>query len=124
MPRLELNNIQEFEERPGETRTVRKINYCVSLKAGKDRAQVFIQHGLVWGEDGQQLKPDTVPDWFEEECRKISPEMLEKLKFDYDRWATTAKPRGRPRKEASSPDMGSGDGKLVSATTPDSSGGG
>jgi hypothetical protein len=117
VPKLELDKIEVWDERPGEARILRKKHPAYSLKAN-DGPQLFLQHGCVFGGDGQMLKPEHVPSWFEVEVGKMSPEALQACGFDLAKWKSPVKRRAK--NEASSPDQVDDGGNLLADSTHDS----
>jgi len=65
---------------------------------------LFIQNGTVYSEDGKRMKEANLPDWFEGELDKLSPETRKAVGLDRE-----------PPPELEDP---KGDTKLVSAVPP------
>jgi hypothetical protein len=53
---------------------------------------LFVQGGAVYSEDGREVDEDDLPDWFEEELNKLSPEAKEAVGL-VDRKPSLAKPK-------------------------------
>lgn len=113
MPKLELDRTEIWDQRPGEPRVLRKRQPAISVKSG-DGAQLFIQHGCVWGADGKMYRAHEVPKWFDEEVKKITKELLESCGFDYDMWKSR---RAGRKSEATSTTELENDGDTLAASS-------
>ena len=98
--KLELDRVEIWDERPGEPRVLRKKQPIFSIMSGNG-PQLFLQHGCVFGGDGQMLKPEHLPDWFESEIGRMTPEALASCEFDLKKWKSAS--TRRRKLEAAAP---------------------
>lgn len=77
---LNLNKVQEFRNREDGARVqVGNDPYIRLCKL--EQPPLIIQHGHVYSEGGDFMPKDSLPPWFWEEAKKISPEGLAKVKY-------------------------------------------
>src|SRR5690348_11612809 len=72
---LTLNKVNDWERVKGTMQVKMKApNPYVRLKHGRDEPPLYVQQGVVYDEGGTEIKD--LPEWFDEELRKVSPSAL------------------------------------------------
>jgi hypothetical protein len=95
MPAFTLTKITEFAAVEVGGIPINKLvatRYAMRL-CGADAAPVWLQGGAVYGEGGDEIAKDELPDWFDEELRKCSPASLHAVG-----WQNPTDGHGRPRR--------------------------
>lgn len=105
--KLDLGQVHYYERVKGTTRSqLAKINPVVRIKGEKQSPPLFIQHGKIWTEAGDEVKEP--PEWFWNEARKMGSEALNECGLKLPSVQTekpdiSARPvRGRPTKHTKS----------------------
>jgi hypothetical protein len=76
-----LAEVQIYKRVPNTTAVeLAGLAPALRLQAGKGEPPVFIQHGKLWAEGGQELA--TPPAWFWDEAAKVSPDAAAECGLD------------------------------------------
>lgn len=110
---MSLLTVHTYKKDPMTGKAVlSKVTPYVRISA-KEGPPMYLKNGHVYSEDGSLVHKNNWPEWLPEEISKCNPKELLAVKFSLKQLNPpdeAPKKRGRPKKKAVEPDLGTEDG--------------